>query len=164
MVLIIIATKLCQPFDGIKRIPEHDINPSALVIDWREWNKIMEEPDIGVSRKGEAMGLKDTDVMTMSGQNLDDYMDWFQRTWLEDKEAKSTYVHFRMFLVLESITKMRSACIYSRHVCIDGCSISSSHVRDRGAAGPLEESTSEHDITRNARVHQLKVRQAWGKL
>jgi len=87
--LIIVATKLCQPFDDIQRIPEHESDPGLLAIDWKEWNKIMAETELEGLRRGEAVGVTDMDVLKMTGEKMDDYMDWYQRTWIDDREPKS---------------------------------------------------------------------------
>jgi RNA polymerase I-specific transcription initiation factor RRN7 len=87
--LTIIATKLCQPFDDIERTPEHDSDPGLLAINWKEWNNIMSGTEIDGLRRGEAADVTDVDVLKMSAQKMDDYMDWFQRTWIDDRDTKS---------------------------------------------------------------------------
>jgi len=88
MSLIIVATKLSQPFDNIARHPESDSDPTVLKVDWTKWYEIMaEDPSEGL-RKGEEINVTDVEVFNMSGKELDDYLDWYQRTWTDDRDSK----------------------------------------------------------------------------
>jgi len=87
--LIIIATKLCQPFDDIVRVPESVTDPSGLRLDWKTWSEIMtEKPHKGL-KNGQEINVTDVDVFKMKGKELDDYLDWYQRTWVDDSDPKS---------------------------------------------------------------------------
>lgn len=88
--LIVIATKLSQPFDDIKRTPISEADASALKMDWDEWRELMKDPPMAGLKRGEEMEVTDDAVMTMDGQKIDDYLDWFQRMWLDDRETKCT--------------------------------------------------------------------------
>ena len=86
--LIIIATKLCQPFDDITRVPESITDPTALKINWEVWQKIMkDEPPKGF-RKGQQIGVTDSEALQWNEQKLDEYLDWYQRTWIDDRDPK----------------------------------------------------------------------------
>jgi len=86
--LIIIATKLCQPFDDITRVPESITDPTALKIDWEAWQKSMsDEPPKGF-KKGEQIRAIDSDVLKWTEQKLDEYLEWYQRTWIDDRDPK----------------------------------------------------------------------------
>lgn len=87
--LIIIATKLCQPFDAIVRVPESITDPSGLRVDWNTWLKIMTDKPVRGLRRGQEITVADKDVFKMKGKELDDYLDWYQRTWLDDRDPKS---------------------------------------------------------------------------
>lgn len=88
MSLIVIATKLCHPFDDILRIPGSGSDPAAVTINWSKWLEIMvEKPAIGLKR-GEEIKVTDADVWSMNGKKMDDYLDWYQRTWLDDRNPK----------------------------------------------------------------------------
>jgi len=89
MCLIIVATKLSQPFDDIVRHPESDSDPSTAMIDWRKWSEIMTEKQVPGLRRGEEIMVKDFDVLSMSKEAMDDYMNWYQRTFLDDRPSKS---------------------------------------------------------------------------
>lgn len=47
-----------------------------------------EAPTKGLKR-GEEIKITDADVMKMSGKQMDDYLDWYQRTWIDDRNPKS---------------------------------------------------------------------------
>ena len=86
--LIIIATKLCHPFDDIVRVPESLTDPSVLRIDWNVWQDIVSEKPVKGFRKGEQVKVIDADVFQMSDKKLDEYLDWYQRTWIDDRDPK----------------------------------------------------------------------------
>ncbi|EPQ67570.1 60S ribosomal protein L40 [Blumeria graminis f. sp. tritici 96224] len=86
--LIVIATKLSQPFDSLERIPENSSDPTILKIDWKAWFKIMHEnQEIGF-KKGEELNVRDTDVWNMDDVKIDQYLDWFQKSWLDERKPK----------------------------------------------------------------------------
>ena len=91
MALVVIATKLLFPFDSstVKRYPKSLNDPGALRMDWDAWldAKCAYDDALASSRDtaiepGTEMALKDTDVLEMKDQQLDDYMDWYQRMWV----------------------------------------------------------------------------------
>ena len=104
--LIIIATKLCQPFDDIARVPESITDPSGLKLDWEAWIHIMtEKPPTGL-RRGQEINMTDSDVFKMKGKELDDYLDWYQRTWIDDGDPKSKVTLFN-----------KQSSFYNKHLC-----------------------------------------------
>jgi len=40
-------------------------------------------------KRGDEIKLTDVDVFDMSAKKMDDYLDWYQRTWIDDRDAKS---------------------------------------------------------------------------
>jgi RNA polymerase I-specific transcription initiation factor RRN7 len=86
--LIIIATKLCQPFDDIARVPESVTDPSGLKLDWEAWSDIMAEKLPKGLKRGQEISVTDGDVFKMKGKELDDYLDWYHRTWVDDSDPK----------------------------------------------------------------------------
>ncbi|KAI6710468.1 hypothetical protein JHW43_007006 [Diplocarpon mali] len=62
---------------------------SAMKIDWGKWMKATtsESPEGFV--KGEEIRAQDSDVWNMNADKLDDYMDWYQNTWIDDRNPKS---------------------------------------------------------------------------
>lgn len=87
--LIVIATKLAYPFDDTTRVPQSYSDPSAVAIDWDKWIKATrDEPPKGLKR-GEEIKVMETEVWDMDAQMLDDYLDWYQQTWIDDRDPKS---------------------------------------------------------------------------
>lgn len=100
--LLVVATKLSYPFDGKPRVPKSATEPAALVIDWAKWNEIMSgqpEKNRSKSRKSkrkssksgkpfgfaEAMAVKESDVMNMSRDQMDKYLDWYGQVWTSNE-------------------------------------------------------------------------------
>ena len=89
MSLIIVATKLSQPFDNISRYLQGESDPSTVQIDWGKWPQIMvESPSVGL-RRGDEIHVTDVDVLSMSEKEMDDYLDFYQRNWADDRDPKS---------------------------------------------------------------------------
>jgi RNA polymerase I-specific transcription initiation factor RRN7 len=77
--LLVIATKLSQPFDDIARKPESDADPTTARIDWEKWCETMaEEPSEGLKR-GQEIKVTEKEILSMNGKKLDDYLDWYQK-------------------------------------------------------------------------------------
>lgn len=60
-----------------------------------------EAPTKGL-RRGEEIKITDADVMKMSGKQMDDYLDWYQRTWIDDRNPESMFLDIP---ILNWITK-----------------------------------------------------------
>ena len=91
MSLIVVATKLSQPFDSIARYSERDSDPSTLQINWAKWAQAVAEPPSDGLKRGQEIHVTDTDVFGMTEKQMDDYLDSYQRTWIDDRDAKSMY-------------------------------------------------------------------------
>ncbi len=86
--LVIVVAKHFYPFDDHKQTPRSAVEPTSLIIDWKSWNAAQEKFElqtapgtkIGSQR---AVELKEQDVFQLSASELDDYMDWYQQTWVE---------------------------------------------------------------------------------
>lgn len=87
--LIVIAVKLNHPFDDIVRIPERDSDPTTVKIDWNAWEGIMADNSWKESKVVKHMDTMDTDILTMNEGSMDEYLDWYQRTWIDDRDPKS---------------------------------------------------------------------------
>ncbi|KAH7314046.1 RNA polymerase I-specific transcription initiation factor-like protein rrn7 [Rhexocercosporidium sp. MPI-PUGE-AT-0058] len=100
MSLVVIATKLAYPFDDIDRIPGSFSDPSAVKVNWSQWIKsTSREPPKGLAR-GEAIEVTDADVWDMNAKKLDDYLDWYQNTWIDDRDPKSRSANSLLLLLL----------------------------------------------------------------
>jgi hypothetical protein len=89
--VVVVATKLYHPFPGEKRAPMSHLDPSIASIDWPEWRKAM------ALRKGSGTGLEVgtehlfgvNEAMVADNAQLDDFMDWMERTWIGAEDPKS---------------------------------------------------------------------------
>jgi hypothetical protein len=62
-------------------------------IDWRKWQEIMiDKPQEGLKR-GDEIHVEDTDVASMSEKQMDDYLNWYQRTWIDGADPKSELLY-----------------------------------------------------------------------
>jgi RNA polymerase I-specific transcription initiation factor RRN7 len=88
VVLITIATKLIFPFDDLKRYPTNNKEPAAQIMDWSQWAHAQKgfsadshfAENIG---KGTAIHVTDQDVLNMTPEQMDNYMDWYASDWLD---------------------------------------------------------------------------------
>jgi RNA polymerase I-specific transcription initiation factor RRN7 len=98
--VIIISVKMLFPFDSIKRYPRSGGEPAGAVINWDTW-KDARKSFADESRQNERLGWQDamkvteSDVLTMSDTKIDDYLDYFAKTWTmadpEDKDKDADY-------------------------------------------------------------------------
>lgn len=84
--LLVISTKLLQPFDNMIRTPESLKDPSALRVDWDEWSGMTAE--VGGATPGEEATVTEADVFKMSGDMIDRYLDWYHQTWPGERDGK----------------------------------------------------------------------------
>jgi RNA polymerase I-specific transcription initiation factor RRN7 len=90
MCLVVVATKLLFPFNSnaVKRNPREASEPAILSIDWSAWvdgreGRSAAEKVNDSLQNGMEINVKDKDIFDMSSQQLDQYMDWYQRTWVK---------------------------------------------------------------------------------
>lgn len=95
MALLVIAVKLHHPFDHVKRYATALIEPGIMAVDWDLWCKQQKDFDDrltsgGKLGRGNEMKVQDRDILDMTGAQMDEYLDWFERTWVPggDQEAK----------------------------------------------------------------------------
>lgn len=92
--LLIVAVKLYYPFDSIRRYPRSSSEPSALLIDWKAWAAAQDECSARISsgrelRRGQELGIGEHNVLSMSGGQIDEYLDWYEKTWIDDEARNS---------------------------------------------------------------------------
>ncbi|KAH0538054.1 hypothetical protein FGG08_005316 [Glutinoglossum americanum] len=99
MSLIVVALKLVQSFDGRERSPKTDNEAASLVVDWGVWRKSIEEPIFapGCLPKGGEINMAECDVFNLSKSQLDQYMDWYEKMWVDDAEPKMPEHLLRLF-------------------------------------------------------------------
>jgi RNA polymerase I-specific transcription initiation factor RRN7 len=94
--LIVIVTKLCHPFDKLERTPFSEDDPTTVKIDWQKWKGVMVPDDFKHLKAGDEIKTIDTNVLDMNDGNIDAYLDWYQRAWIDDRDSKSnTLFNFR---------------------------------------------------------------------
>ncbi|KFX90695.1 hypothetical protein V490_06322 [Pseudogymnoascus sp. VKM F-3557] len=98
--LVVISTKLLQPFDKMIRSPESLKDPSALRVDWDEWSGMVTEG--GDSTVGQEAKVSEADVFNMSGDMLDRYLDWYYRTWSGGRDSKVSQQILDLFPIEDS--------------------------------------------------------------
>ena len=91
--LLTIATKLYHPFDTLPRHVTSLADPAALAINWPSWVQALDvhnasDTSDGRLQRGSEIHLIDTDVMKMSGKQLDEYMDYFERTFIDSERIE----------------------------------------------------------------------------
>ncbi|KAG0637729.1 hypothetical protein HOY80DRAFT_971467 [Tuber brumale] len=111
MALLIISTKLLYGLDGVKRTPKSAAEPAAAGLKWRAWDGYLRTsnaehrgllsgnvtPGSEGGERGRGGGGKDLevdveekDVFDMTGEELDRYMDWFEKNWADDSNTPLT--------------------------------------------------------------------------
>ncbi|KUL88545.1 hypothetical protein ZTR_05370 [Talaromyces verruculosus] len=90
--LIVVATKLIFPFSNAKGFPSVPTEPAAQLIDWNLWRAAQKEFESldkipGRLPKGQEINVNEGNVFHMTEGQLDDYLDWYQDTWLDQKQA-----------------------------------------------------------------------------
>jgi RNA polymerase I-specific transcription initiation factor RRN7 len=88
MSLLVIAVKLLYPFDKAQHHTPSAEESVVETIDWVSWKQHRQElaklPRGASMAPGSQIDVCDTDVFKMSQQELDSYMDWYQRTWVKE--------------------------------------------------------------------------------
>ncbi|KAL6719846.1 hypothetical protein ACLMJK_001767 [Lecanora helva] len=94
--LLVITTKLYHPFNN-DRQPRHArslTDPAALMINWSRWaeahqaHKARMNPEDQLPR-GSEINITENDVMNMKSKEIDDYMDWYERTFVDEERAET---------------------------------------------------------------------------
>ncbi len=101
--LVVVAAKLLYSLDGVERAPRNDRDPRCLRLDWAVWREAIEEkarPKSDHLEPGQEYKVTPNDALTMDETKLDDYMDWFERMWIGDGDARSMFFFFFIFCPL----------------------------------------------------------------
>ncbi|KAE9988820.1 hypothetical protein EG328_007424 [Venturia inaequalis] len=107
---VIVAVKLLYPLDRIKRYPLSVQDPSVAVLDWGAWVQARQEYEDHVRDGGklsyeDAANVTEMDVLKMTDSKIDDYLDYFDKTWtvdpphMRDKDADFRTALMDMFPV-----------------------------------------------------------------
>ena len=89
MALLVIAVKLHHPFDHVQRYATALNDPGIMAADWEAWCKQQKGFDERLTSgkklgRGNAMKVQDRDVLDMTGAQMDEYLDWFEQTWVQE--------------------------------------------------------------------------------
>ena len=85
--------KLYHPFDGSARHARSLTDSAALTINWQAWvegqsSHQARAAEEGHLERGSEIHISEKDVMNMTGTQLDDYMDWYERTFVDEVRAE----------------------------------------------------------------------------
>lgn len=88
MALVVISTKLLFPFDDIPRYPVSAKEPSSQAVNWQVWVRAQRHYEKqkhagGKIGKADIIQLTDNAVLDMEPSQLDEYMDWYEKDWLD---------------------------------------------------------------------------------
>lgn len=91
--LLVIAVKLYHPFFSHQIYADENDVMSLYAIDWDAWVKSHHDHESRLSNedqlaRGTEMEVTENDAMTMTGDQLDDYLDWYERTWVDEGRAE----------------------------------------------------------------------------
>lgn len=91
--LLVIAVKLYHPFDNLRRSVLSLNDSAALQIDWSKWTEAFCNHRLRIHAgshlvRGTEMHVTEEDAMRMSNEQLDDYLDWYERTWIDEDRAR----------------------------------------------------------------------------
>ncbi len=92
--LLVITVKLYYPFDTIERHTRSAADPGALTLDWDQWCKAQKEYDSretanGQLGRGNEIKVEEKDVFNLSDDQMDEYLDWFEKTWVDEERARN---------------------------------------------------------------------------
>ncbi|KAK3390476.1 hypothetical protein B0H63DRAFT_465722 [Podospora didyma] len=76
---VVASTKLMYPLDSVERFPRDAEDPLSLKMDWTVWEAEFEEPPKKLGRV-EFEHLEPDDIWTLSKEELNEFMNWFQQT------------------------------------------------------------------------------------
>ena len=91
--LLVIAVKFYHPFDSRQRYVLSLNDCAALQINWSQWTEALKEHESRLHARthlarGTEMHVDEEDAMQMSDGQLDDYLDWYERTWIDEDRAR----------------------------------------------------------------------------
>jgi len=89
MALVILAVKLYHPFDSLHRYATSPTDLGIFQIDWQIWcphhqQYTKRETSDGNLGRGNEMKINEQDVFRMSEAQLDEYLDWYEKTWVNE--------------------------------------------------------------------------------
>ncbi|KAF2821144.1 hypothetical protein CC86DRAFT_470897 [Ophiobolus disseminans] len=92
----VLCTKLFYPFDKIRRSPKSSSEPAVTVVDWNKWCKHMhaakkkQQNSTSEFTPEELIKVQEDDILELKPVQLDEYMDFYTETFLDDAEIQRT--------------------------------------------------------------------------
>ncbi|KAF2639478.1 hypothetical protein P280DRAFT_490742 [Massarina eburnea CBS 473.64] len=93
---LIVCVKLFYPFDGERQHPRTNAEPAATVIDWPEWCNTMRNAENSRGKDSrytteELTRLREKDVFDMSGDQLDQYLDFYLENFVDESHPPNDF-------------------------------------------------------------------------
>jgi RNA polymerase I-specific transcription initiation factor RRN7 len=93
---LVLCVKLLYPFDKVRRAPHSSSEPTAVLMNWKQWCKHMAaaKKEHRASNPGftteELTKLQESDVFKLQSDQLDQYLDFYADTFLDEAEIQRT--------------------------------------------------------------------------
>ncbi|KAL1883787.1 hypothetical protein VTK73DRAFT_8323 [Phialemonium thermophilum] len=87
---VVVVTKLFHPLDGPENEPATESSPSGLKIDWQQWQRIFADTERLNTSRRDFDSVTPKEVGTMTGEEMDAYLEWFQQTRIMPQEDTRT--------------------------------------------------------------------------
>ena len=94
--MLVVATKLYHPFDSVDRYTRSLTEIGYLTIHWDVW--VREHKTFTASLRGNKpfepgseLNFNEHDAMAMSDEQMDHYLDWYEKTWIDSEEKEHTF-------------------------------------------------------------------------
>ncbi|KAF2472899.1 uncharacterized protein BDR25DRAFT_219859, partial [Lindgomyces ingoldianus] len=93
---LVVCVKLMYPLDGQRRNPKTISEPAAIGMNWDDWyEQISSTRQSGFGSAStyttdDLVELREQDVFAMSGNQLDQYLDWYQDTFIDETRTEQT--------------------------------------------------------------------------
>ena len=87
--VLVIAVKLYHPFDSVHRCATTLTDPGVMTIDWDVWSEQQTKfegrlTSGGKLGRGNEIKVTEQEVLDMTADQIDEYLDWYERTWVEE--------------------------------------------------------------------------------
>lgn len=92
----VVCVKLFYPFDKVRRLPRSSSEPAVSVVDWKAWcmqmskvKRNQQKPNSDFTSE-EFTQLQEDDVFQLLPKQLDQYLDFYNDTFLDEAETQRT--------------------------------------------------------------------------
>jgi len=93
---VLVSVKLLYPLDGYKRYPREPSDAISVTMDWDQWSKAMKasedtrRADNGRLTTEYMARMQEKDLLSMSTEEIDQYLDFYADTYLEEAKIQRT--------------------------------------------------------------------------